>query len=44
MIGKTPDGTDIEQKGLSVAILRKQENGDWLMVLDNPNSQALMSQ
>lgn len=44
MIGKTPDGTDIEQKGLSVAILRKQENGDWLMVLDNPNSQALMNQ
>jgi ketosteroid isomerase-like protein len=43
MIGKTPDGTDIEQTGLSVAILRKQVNGEWLMVLDNPNSQALMN-
>jgi len=44
MTGKAPDGTDIEQAGLSVAVLRKQANGDWLMVLDNPNSQALMSQ
>jgi ketosteroid isomerase-like protein len=44
MTGKTPDGTDIEQTGLSVAILRKQVNGEWLMVLDNPNSQVLMNQ
>jgi ketosteroid isomerase-like protein len=44
MAGKSPDGSDIEQTGLSVAILRKQDNGDWLMVLDNPNSQALMNQ
>lgn len=43
MVGKAPDGSDIVQSGLSVAVLRKQENGDWLMVLDNPNSQALMA-
>ena len=44
MVGKAPDGTNIEKTGLSVAVLRKQENGDWLMVLDNPNSQTLMNQ
>ena len=44
MAGTAPDGSDIEQTGLSVAVLRKQKNGDWLMVLDNPNSQALMNQ
>lgn len=44
MTGKTPDGTDITETGLSVAVLRKQENGHWLIVLDNPNSQTLMNQ
>lgn len=44
MKGKMPDGTEIEKNGLSVAVLRKQKNGDWLMVLDNPNGQALMPQ
>jgi len=44
MTGKMPDGTEIQKKGLSVAVLRKQTNGDWLMVLDNPNGQALMEQ
>jgi len=42
MKGKAPDGTDIEQGGLSVAVLRKQENGKWLLVLDNPHGQLLM--
>ncbi|WP_340679077.1 DUF4440 domain-containing protein [Paraglaciecola sp.] len=42
MNGKAPDGTDIEQSGLSVAVLRKQENGQWLLVLDNPHGQFLM--
>jgi ketosteroid isomerase-like protein len=44
MKGTAPDGTNIEKSGLSVAVLRKQENGDWLMVLDNPNTQAMMQQ
>jgi len=44
MTGKAPDGTEIEKNGLSVAVLRKQVNGDWLMVLDNPNGQVLMEQ
>jgi len=42
MTGKTPDGTSIEQSGLSVAVLRRQPNGKWLMVIDNPHGQNLM--
>lgn len=42
MKGKTPDGETIEQSGLSVAVLRKQEGGKWLLVLDNPHGQLLM--
>ncbi len=44
MTGKAPDGTEIKQEGLSIAVLRKQENGRWLMLLDNPHGQFLMNQ
>ena len=44
MKGKTPDGQGIEQSGLSVAILRKQADGEWLMVIDNPHGQHLLDQ
>lgn len=43
MTGTAPDGTEIKQSGLSVAILRKQEDGGWLMVIDNPHGQFLMN-
>lgn len=43
MKGKAPDGTAIEQSGLSIAILRKQEDGEWLMIFDNPHGQFLMN-
>jgi uncharacterized protein (TIGR02246 family) len=33
---KTPDGHSVEQSGFSVAVLRKQPYGRWLMVIDNP--------
>ena len=33
---------DINQSGLSVAMLRRQPDGKWLMVLDNPHGQNLM--
>ncbi len=36
MSGKTPDGHPIEQSGFSVVVLRKQPDGRWLMVIDNP--------
>lgn len=42
MSGKTPDGQAIEQSGLSVAVLRKQTDGRWLIVIDNPHGQALL--
>ena len=41
MTGKTPDGHNISETGLSVAVLRKQASGEWLMVIDNPHGQAL---
>lgn len=42
MKGKTPDGNAVEQSGLSIAVLRKQEDGKWLMVFDDPHGQFLM--
>ena len=36
MSGKSPEGTTVEQGGLSVVVLRKQPDGRWLMVIDNP--------
>jgi uncharacterized protein (TIGR02246 family) len=42
MSGKTPDGQAIEQSGFSVAVLRKQPDGKWLMVIDNPFGDALL--
>jgi uncharacterized protein (TIGR02246 family) len=42
MIGRTPDGKEVQQQGLSVAVLRKQSDGKWLMVFDNPFGQHLM--
>jgi uncharacterized protein (TIGR02246 family) len=42
MKGQLPDGTKIEQSGLSVAVLRKQADGNWLMIQDNPHGQFLM--
>lgn len=44
MTGKTPDGNEIKQSGLSVVVLRKQASGKWLMVFDNPFGQHLMDQ
>jgi len=39
MVGTLPDGSKIEQNGLSVATLRKQPDGSWLMIQDNPHGQ-----
>ncbi len=43
MKGKTPDGNEVIQSGLSVAVLRRQVDGKWLMVIDNPHGQKLLS-
>jgi uncharacterized protein (TIGR02246 family) len=43
MSGIAPDGSPIEQGGLSVVVLRKQPDGHWLMVIDNPFGDHLLS-
>ena len=43
MKGTAPDGTPVTQSGLSVANLRKQANGKWLLTFDNPHGNYLMS-
>lgn len=42
MTGKAPDGTPVEQGGLSVVVLRKQADGRWLMVIDDPYGDHLL--
>lgn len=43
MTGRTPDGQDIAQSGLSVAVLRRQEEGSWKMIIDNPHGSRLLA-
>lgn len=42
MRGTAPDGAPIQQQGLSVAVLRRQADGRWLLVIDNPYGQHLL--
>ena len=42
MSGKAPDGSPIEQSGFSTAVLRRQADGRWLMVIDNPFGDRLL--
>ncbi|WP_165614921.1 YybH family protein [Flagellimonas flava] len=44
MTGKAPDGTPIRQTGLSVANLRRQKDGRWLLIFDNPHGSFLLNQ
>ncbi len=36
-----PDGASIEDRGLSVASLKRQEDGRWLMAIDDPHGSFL---
>lgn len=36
-------GKTVRQSGLSLAVFRKQKNGKWLMVIDNPHGGHLLS-
>lgn len=36
MTGTLPDGTPVSQTGLSVAVMRRQPDGAWRMVIDHP--------
>ena len=42
MTGVAPDGSPINGAGLSVAVLRRQPDGKWLMVIDNPFGDAIL--
>jgi ketosteroid isomerase-like protein len=42
MTGQAPDGTAITGRGLSVAVLRRQRDGSWAMVIDNPFGDAIL--
>jgi uncharacterized protein (TIGR02246 family) len=44
MAGIGPDGQAIEAHGLSVAVLRRQADGRWLMIIDDPYGDALLNQ
>jgi len=44
MTAVTPDGQEITQSGLSVAVLRQQSDGGWKMVIDNPHGSRLLFQ
>ncbi|MEM9649651.1 MAG: DUF4440 domain-containing protein [Bacteroidota bacterium] len=44
MTGKAPDGTAVRQTGLSVANLRRQKDGRWLLIFDNPHGSYLLNQ
>lgn len=36
-------GKTVKQSGLSIAVFRKQKNGEWLMVIDNPHGAHLLN-
>jgi uncharacterized protein (TIGR02246 family) len=42
MSGKAPDGSPVKQSGFSTVVLRKQADGRWLMVIDNPFADRLL--
>jgi uncharacterized protein (TIGR02246 family) len=43
MTGTGPDGKPITGGGLSVAVLRRQPDGKWLMVIDDPYGDSVMT-
>lgn len=43
MAGIAPDGTAVTASGLSVAVLRRQPDGCWLMIIDDPYGDALLN-
>lgn len=43
MTGETSDGEAITQGGLSVAVLRRQPDGEWRLVIDNPYGDRLLN-
>lgn len=42
--GRDPDGKEIQMKGVSFDILRRQADGRWLIALDNPWGASLLDE
>jgi ketosteroid isomerase-like protein len=42
MNGTGPDGKTVDGAGLSIAVLRRQPDGNWKMVIDNPHGSRLL--
>lgn len=36
MVGYAPDGTEVVDEGISADVVRRQANGDWLIMIDQP--------
>lgn len=43
MTGVGPDGSPVEGSGLSVAVLRRQADGSWKMIIDDPFGDRLVA-
>jgi len=43
MNGTGPDGGPVQQRGLSVALLRRGHDGQWRLVIDNPFGDRLLA-
>ena len=43
MTGIDPSGAPVQAQGLSVAVLRRQPDGSWLMVIDQPYGDVLLA-
>ncbi|MEM8701318.1 MAG: nuclear transport factor 2 family protein [Pseudomonadota bacterium] len=43
MTGTDPAGKPVEAAGLSIAVLRRQADGAWKMVIDNPHGSHLLT-
>nr|WP_299388436.1 DUF4440 domain-containing protein [Allomuricauda sp.] len=43
MNGTAPDGTVVQQTGLSVSHLERQTDGKWLLTFDNPHGSYLLT-
>ena len=40
---RRPDGNTINFGGVSTDVLRRQQDGSWLMVIDNPMGTAIVA-
>lgn len=42
LAGTGPDGEPVSMEGVAIDIIRRQPNGEWKMVIDNPRGPAIL--